>query len=693
MQGSSWLTRALAILLLAALAGCAPAPPPGPGPEPPPPVADKGGAAPDANGDPAGHGHQPPDAGAPTDVSQRIPFVTVDLSEPSTGWALSTRGVWRTTNGGQNWAQVTPSDLTGGPGAGAGGLAARFPSARAAWVADWNDTGGVTVFTTGDGGRTWTAAPVTRSAASLVYGARLHVLDAERAWLMLEPEHGMSSSPGELYATTDGGRSWAMAATPEQLPFGGDVAFRTSQDGWVAGHDVSTQSRRLLRTRDGGRTWQEQPLPAPSGLGDGKLDVAAAPVFFGPAGQDGLLIATWVPDNHQADQFGTLLYVTADGGDTWQVRSQRQPQGPVAFAGAADGWHWQARTRQSAGEPVRGQLFRTRDGGRSWAPVPPDATLAAQLQRGRHIVALDFAAPDTGWALLAGPDGGTAGLLHTTDGGATWAVATHGGGAADRGPLLDLAGVQAASEAMQRYEQAAAQAPEQADELFRQLLAWMELHAAAGVQYYGSLRAVAEAMGEEPGPALEQVNTTGLRQPETIPDPELRQLARRMAENALAFATAEGDVWPTLDYSALHERFGTGLSAALREYLAIRAAQLNIWNEGFLTIAWDGLAERLVEMERYLSAYPEAAEAAETVWVYDAYRTQLLHYLRAGTWRTGDPVGDDAQESFARLSADHPNTRVGQIAAEYLALLGRHDFRMAPAVEDYLVRLNKELAV
>lgn len=127
---------------------------------------------------------------------------SIDMINETQGWALAKGKVLRTEDGGKHWAVVAPPGLASNPW----GIESEFYDADHAWLAvRGEDEQSVVVFHIADGGRTWAGSAVRRGGNGLVYGGLLNFIDPERGWLMVEPEHGMSFRPGELYQTTDGG--------------------------------------------------------------------------------------------------------------------------------------------------------------------------------------------------------------------------------------------------------------------------------------------------------------------------------------------------------------------------------------------------------------------------------------------------------------------------------------------------------
>lgn len=295
------------------------------------------------------------------------------------------------------------------------------------------------VFHTADGGRTWAENTVPRGGKGLIYGGGLDFIDPERGWLMVVPEHGMSSRPGELYRTSDGGEHWSKVAgssgfgpTAENgLPFSGPFSFRDASSGWLSGQLGAgfAPDHPLYMTGDGGRTWRPQDIPLPADRTSGKLD-AGPPRFFPAGGQDGVLPVVFVLESYKTSDYATLFYTTGDGGRTWQVRSSLPGTGPASYLTASNWWAWREET-DAAGlaAPARGQLYRTTDGGKNWATLAPTGDLARALEKGEKVRQLDFVTEKTGWLLLETADGRGTELLMTTDGGASWRLKTSGDGA------------------------------------------------------------------------------------------------------------------------------------------------------------------------------------------------------------------------------------------------------------------------
>ena len=208
-------------------------------------------------------------------------FDSIRMFDRERGWAQNANdAILTTTNGGQSWTTVLSGSTNEY-------LNACFYDADTAWVVAVYDEGtNVAVMQTRDGGHSWSHSEM--SQASLIQWAWLSFSDPDTGWLMLIPDHGMSSSPGYLYRTQDGGASWhpinstegnyyegddytkAEFARPHTyLSCGGRVVWRNPTNGWLLGSMESTTPAFLFITGDGGATWQLQTLPPPASLHDG----------------------------------------------------------------------------------------------------------------------------------------------------------------------------------------------------------------------------------------------------------------------------------------------------------------------------------------------------------------------------------------------------------------------------------------
>jgi photosystem II stability/assembly factor-like uncharacterized protein len=309
--------------------------------------------------------------------AQLTDVVFVDRAQ---GWAVGDRGViWHTADAGRTWT-LQPS-----------GVDCRlssvcFVSDKIGWAAGGymqpytHATVGV-VLTTRDGGAHWTPA----RARVLPAIRRIGFFDAAQGWAV-----GQTSAyfPTGVYTTSDGGKSWSAVpgdAGGDWLtgdfvdPNTGALAGRTSASATVRRRGVEPQAadfglRALARmkltapaggwlvgdgglvlaTRDLGKTWQTTAGALPPGCAR-HFDFEALSVV----GRQ-----VWV-----AGTPGTRVLHSGDAGQTWQAADTGQPL-PIrslAFVDEKNGW---------AGGDL-GTILATTDGGRTWKTQRAGAQRAA----------------------------------------------------------------------------------------------------------------------------------------------------------------------------------------------------------------------------------------------------------------------------------------------------------------------------
>jgi photosystem II stability/assembly factor-like uncharacterized protein len=399
---------------------------------------------------------------APT--SSGLALSRVQMLDGANGWALSNQGVLKTADGGETWKVVLSIDVGPTMSRELPPVDAAFLDGDRAWVASvpFEQPGSVKISRTMDGGAHWTNTEMKRSP-KLPYpeiplrGCALAILNDRIAWLMLVPDHGMSSEPGELYRTDDGGVSWLLVTSAygpgTSLPHGGQIEFRDTKMGWLLGSETTTTPSIFHATDDGGVTWRQQNLPLPVGMaavqteiqglpenpmpvGEALLVVTDLPRFFQSSPGQGVLEARFMAGTTEAPNYFSVIYRTFDGGRTWQPSEPIGPVFPVSkssFITSEKGWVWIDEQRRLSKLAIPGKLYATDDGGKTW---PIFTSNLPQMMAGREMQQLDFVDAESGWALTtphlrAGQRLQSTELFRTTDGGKTWtfiASAYAGGG-------------------------------------------------------------------------------------------------------------------------------------------------------------------------------------------------------------------------------------------------------------------------
>lgn len=301
-----------------------------------------------------------------------IPSLAVDPSHPNVLYAATSNGIFKSTDGGAHWAVTSPrfGDFRG---AGEVVVAPSSPSTVYA-----NTSGGV--YRSLDAGKTWQARSfnITHLTAD--------PLDAATLW------GGTESLPRGMLKSTDGGATWHLALTANNLLLEA-IAFVPGHPQTIfAGFTASVSDpRNVLRSTDGGATWE----PVSAGLvfpQFGRTQISFAP---SPDTPDLVFLSIFGSDD---STYGAKVFRSRDGGVTWELN------GPGGFPVVAG----------RGGAVYTGSGARSLDNGETWStPAAPNGVVLA-------LVA-DPLTPGTVWA-------GTEwrGLFKTTDHGDSWRTAHQG---------------------------------------------------------------------------------------------------------------------------------------------------------------------------------------------------------------------------------------------------------------------------
>ncbi len=341
----------------------------------------------------------------------------IQMFDANTGWAITEQNnILHTTDGGNHWQDVTPPSIDRPQVPFSPNLTYDFFSPSVAWVAsfvrDTSDLNGKTkLFRTTNSGQTWTRTNIQGDIPGQII-----FTDSQHGWMFSGTGFAAGSSGADIFRTTNGGATWTKVAVagpstadqPGALPFNGDktgMGALNALTAWATGTQNGPNGFVWLYvTHDGGATWQHQTLPLPSSIDPSTVQVTTNPPTFFNA-QDGILPAVFQTPNSLSGD----LYVTHDGGATWQGGALIEAA-EFDFINANQGW---ATNGAATGGPI---LYSTSDGGKHWTKLPSNPNLHA-------IVVLNFVSAEIGWA-IDNPQAQFAlsplTLLKTTDGGKTW---------------------------------------------------------------------------------------------------------------------------------------------------------------------------------------------------------------------------------------------------------------------------------
>ena len=371
---------------------------------------------------------------APTEETppsqQVITFSSFRMWSTTEGWGLGVvgneamPGVFRTSDAGHTWREVSPSGADLGPDTRRLRLSSLDPDV--AWLTLQSpgedpayvfSASTVTVYSTTDGGKSWASSVPFRIQAGTpdtpVFVDPLH------GWMLIVLVEFHGSMSVEIRRTNDGGKTWQLATrteplmddplypdTPGGLPLNCikyGISFVDESAGWATG-DCWIETLFLYVTSDGGSTWApRRSLPVPEGLPANAFELYNSqtfpPVFL--PGRDGYMKVFLETD---ADTWMPILYTTEDGGIHWVPHALPEGTRILRFNTPTQGWAY-----DFDGD----WLYSTENGGAEWAQVGPYPDQAA-LGPGTFI----FVDSSHGWICRGDR------IDLTEDGGRTWRAFT-----------------------------------------------------------------------------------------------------------------------------------------------------------------------------------------------------------------------------------------------------------------------------
>ena len=325
----------------------------------------------------------------------------------STGWAAgsTTDRILRTSDGGAHWNDVTPWDAP------VGSWTTFFLDANSAWIASSLQPGsstndfGVKVYRTSDGGRTW--QHISTVTPDQGWPGAVDFVDARHGWLMMILGGAAGSEGVAFYGTADGGATWTelseadTSGAPGHLPVSCSKArpvFLNPLTGWVPGSCNAGGGPFLYVSRDGGNTWNDAGIKMPSGS-PAACACEIAGLRFSDS-RNGVFVLNIYGDNGAVQN---VLYTTNDAGAFWRSGPLLPPNSyTVFFLDPSHGWTLNEKT---------GSLLYSSDSGQHWSVI---GTVSATM----GPIDFEFITTTTGWMLGMETKGRP--ILKTVDGGATW---------------------------------------------------------------------------------------------------------------------------------------------------------------------------------------------------------------------------------------------------------------------------------
>jgi len=330
-------------------------------------------------------------------LTSRLSFQSLSFPEPGYGWAFGAAGIYASTDRGNTWTlQSTLPQIAKG----------KMLSRTLGYACG----GFGFIYRTTDGGKNWLEISHHVTTGDL---HSVHMSGPDRVWAA----GGDNVIGGVIVASTDGGQSWKTQYGPGGARFYSMAFADTGTSAWVCGFGGAA-----VHTTDGGQTWTSYTMPVTSTLrkvffrdllhgwiaGDGVIlrstdGGASWPVYHDSAGYEyrGLYFVDdeigWAVGGDQNSETGIVLKTT-DGGISWtnQFAGQVSVLQAVTFLDPLTGW------------AIGGiSSLYTSDGGVTWTPYA--------LPVNQEFTSIQFVDQQNGW--MAGYGGS---VYFTSNGGFTW---------------------------------------------------------------------------------------------------------------------------------------------------------------------------------------------------------------------------------------------------------------------------------
>ncbi|MDT8341147.1 MAG: hypothetical protein RQ751_06515 [Longimicrobiales bacterium] len=242
-------------------------------------------------------------------------------------------GLWKTTDGGQNWNPVTDGKINSAS-VGAVAVCEADPDVVYIGTGETQLRGNVQqgdgVYRSADGGRTWEHMGLAETQN--VSRVRVHPTDCNTVWVGGFGKHSVDNPERGIYKSTDGGRTWELTLYKSPRAGGADISvhpgnpdlvYASIWEAWRKSWGLSSggPDSGLWKSTDGGESWTDitrNPGLPQDGL-IGKIGVAVSPV------NENRVYAII----EHAEAGG--VYMSEDGGATWTYQNEERRLRQRAF--------------------------------------------------------------------------------------------------------------------------------------------------------------------------------------------------------------------------------------------------------------------------------------------------------------------------------------------------------------------------
>lgn len=229
-----------------------------------------------------------------------------------------------------------------------------------------------------NGGTSWKCI-FNNEAVSSVGALALDPNNPDIIWLGTGEGNPRNSNTGGegLYLSRDGGRSWQLMGLENTRHIHRIIVHpndpHTVYVAAIGNPWADSEHRGVYKTKDGGKSWSKILYQ--------NERTGAAEMVMDPQNPDKLIVNMW--EHHRDPWFfksggpGSGLFITYDGGETWQQKSDKDglPKGELGRMGIAIAASQPSRVYAFIEKKGKNALYRSDDGGKKWNMISQDENI------------------------------------------------------------------------------------------------------------------------------------------------------------------------------------------------------------------------------------------------------------------------------------------------------------------------------
>jgi len=272
------------------------------------------------------------------------------------GWAttLDQTKLYYTPNFGEHWLDVTPEGLDSPDNA--GGMFFSFPNSTLGWVCQSKIDSSSVLHSTNSSGKAWQTYNLVFPCGNMAF------INAQEGMIVSDMGVGAGSQYVSIYTTSDGGATWTevfkhdpASIDDHGLPTSGiksSFALLDNNIALIGGSRPMAGSLYLFRTVDGGISWNEVVC---DGLPDAENSELDPLDILRISATDVIVPVRSFSEN---GQMSTHFCVSTNSGESFKYLSTLQNVDFVDFGSINNGLAY-----------GQGQMMQTSDGGLTWQDV------------------------------------------------------------------------------------------------------------------------------------------------------------------------------------------------------------------------------------------------------------------------------------------------------------------------------------